>query len=161
METEQLLEYEIVLLLAKYGEKRVVSAMAKKIGLSVEELERKLSDLREIKPRSSLRTPRDIPQLVESIAVHTPEKAPMLTTLGARFQNKTFLPELKDVKRFFDSHSKSFGKLTSRDKAAPELFRFLSSLDDSELISLCELEETDGSSSLGLISDAIMRRKKV
>lgn len=160
MESEQFLDYEIALLLAKYGEKRLLTALAGKLGLSPEELHCKLNGLKEVKPRVSARKRVDASRIVETIAAEQPEKASVLRLLFSRFQNKTFLPELKDVKRFFDRHGHALGSVKSRAEVAPRLFKLLGTLATSELKTLCEGGERKEYSSLGLISDEIMRRDK-
>jgi hypothetical protein len=157
---EQLLDYEIALLLAKHGEKRVVTALGRRLGLSSEELQRRLSELNKVRPRTSTPKPVDASRIIGTIAAEKPEKVPSLKLLLARFQNKTFLPELKDVRRFFDRHSHALGTVKSRAEAAPRLFKLLGTLDASELGSLCEGDQEKEYSSLGIISDEIMRRDK-
>lgn len=159
MRPEELLDYEIALLLAKHGENRVLGTLAAKLKLSPEQLERKLAELNNRgTPTKSTRKPIDATAAVESIAAEQPEKASHLRLLLDRFQNKTFLPELKDVRRFFDLHSAGLGSVKSRAEAVPRLFKLLGSLDESELAGLSEGERPEDRSSLGIISDAIMRR---
>lgn len=158
MAPEQFLEYEVALLLAKYGERRVASALAAKLRLSPDQLERKLSELAHVKPKTSNRKPLDAMPFIESLAAQAPEKAANLRLLFTRFQNKTFLPELKDVRRFLERHSSEVGTVKSRVEMAPRLFKLLSTVDVSELTDLCEGNAEKEYSSLGIISDQIMRR---
>lgn len=81
--------------------------------------------------------------------------------LCARFDNRTFLPELKDVKRFFDRHGRPATVWKSRALAQASLFRVLADASMSELKTLLA-EEPVGSnvSSLGLISDEILGRNR-
>ncbi len=160
MAPEQLLDYEIALLLAKHGEKRVITSLARRLGALPDELERKLNELNEVKPRTSSRKPVDVSRAVQSIVAEYPEKASSLRTLFTRFQNKTFLPELKDVRRFFDRHSHALGRVKSRTEIGPRLFRLLAGLDSKELATLCEADQQREYSSLGIISDEIMRGRR-
>jgi hypothetical protein len=155
----QLVDYEIILLLAKYGEKPIVSALAKRLDLSPEDLQDQLSMLRALHPhRTSQRKPIDVSQIIESVASANPDKARSLKLLFARFQNRTFLKELREVKRFFERHNHPVSKIKSRGDAIPRLFRLLATLDVSELASLCDETDQKHPSSLGIISDQIMRR---
>lgn len=158
MKPEQILDYEIALLLAKYGDKRVVATLAHNLGLSTESLERKFSELKNVKPRASARKPVDISRMMDSIVAENPEKASHLRLLLARFQNKTFLAELKDVRRFFERRGQIPSAIKSRAETAPRLFKLLATLDAAELAGLCETDEQKDHSSLGIISDEIMRR---
>jgi hypothetical protein len=158
--SQNLIDYEIVLLLAKYGEKEVLSAFARNLGLSSNEIESRMQGLKQLKRKTATRKRADPSRIIESLVVQHPEKADHLKTLFSRFQSKTFLPELKDVRRFFDRHSTDLAHPKSRVDAVPSLFKLLASLDLPELTSLCQKPEPTEYSSLGLISQEIMRRGK-
>jgi hypothetical protein len=156
----EFLEHEVILLLAKHGERPVLAALAGKIGMSADELRDKLAELRKMKPRASTRKPIHGANDFEAVIAQHPNKAEDLKVLFGRFQNKTFLPELKDVRRFLDRHSQKIGRIKSRADAAPKLAKLLGSLDSSELAGLCHDSEQGEYSSLGIISDEIMRRNR-
>lgn len=160
MESVQLLDYEIVLLLAKYGEKRVVHMLAERLGLSTEELQRRLQRLKEVTPRIPTRKTVDPYRVLDSIISEKPEKAAHLRTLFSRFQSRSFLPELKDVRRFFERHGHDLGNVKSRAQVVKPLFTLLANLEASELASLGEHVRGNNYSSLGIISDEIMRRHR-
>lgn len=161
MISSNFLEYEIALILAKYGEKQVLSTLAKNLGLSARELDFKLQNVKYLKPKVTTRQHTDPKKIIDSLIIANPEKSEFLNLLLARFQNRTFLPELKDVKRLLNRYSTLKSSVKSRSSAAPYLFRLLASLDLKELASLCEAnQDQDTYSSLGIISDEIMRRNK-
>lgn len=163
MGPEQYLDYEVTLLLAKHGEKHVLSALATKLGLTTEELQLTLEALKTRRPRTiKARKPIDPSRTIESIILEHPEKATSLRLLYSRFQNRTFLPELKDVKRFFDRHSRKTPPppLRSRIQSTFGLFRLLAEMDAEALEDLCHDSETVERSDLGIISDAIMMRNR-
>src|SRR5260221_8385202 len=119
------LDYELALLLAKYGKNAVLNALAPKLQLSHEELERLLKELPEKKARArSKESPGRIESIDQIIRAH-PAKARMLAMLHERFLNRAFLPELRDVKRFAEDRSWRLGPLRSRPETTPELFRLL------------------------------------
>jgi hypothetical protein len=89
------------------------------------------------------------------------EKADTLKLLQARFENKTFLPELKDVKRFFDRHERHTPTFKSRLSAQAPLFTILADVDLATLKKLLtESPPGVAHSSLGIISDEILGRGK-
>ena len=160
MKIEKILEYELILLIVKYGEKSVSTTLAKILGTSPNQLEDKLKDLElKMKSRPSSTKRFDRPGYnIEKIIVQHPDKGEHLRCLFSRFENKILFPEFKDVKEFFDRHAVSLGAIKSRAQILPRLFNLLASLDPSELADLCKQKSRQEYSSLGVISDEIMRR---
>ncbi len=160
MTREQFLDYEISLLLAKYGENRVIATLAGKLGLSTTDLSESLRRLSEVRPRVSKRKPPDVMKIIDSVSAESPEKAHCLQLLYTQFQSRVFLPELRDIRRFFDRYSDDLGHAKSRDDAAPRLFRLLARFSPPELENLLDKEPHGRASSLGIISDEILRRRR-
>ncbi len=158
--SSKFLNYEITLLLAKYGKNAVLGTLAKKLELTPEELEIILrTPLAEKSSSRSRKKPSPI-DLVTQLADEYPTKAQLLRTLHARFENRSFLPELRDVKRFFDRHARSLGVPKSRRESLPKVLKLLAELDAAELETLCQAQPENAYSSLGLISDEILRRDR-
>jgi hypothetical protein len=160
MKSSTYLEYEVALLLAKYGKDAVLKALAPKLQLSHEELESILNELP--RKKESVRS-RKVPANIDSIDDFTrehPEKAEYLRKLHDRFQKRTFLPELRDVKRFFERQSWDLGRIKSRADSFRRLFKLLAELDLPELEGLCDAQPEGAYSSLGVISDQILRRDR-
>jgi hypothetical protein len=157
---EQFLEYEVALLLARYGENKVAAALAARLGVPTEVLLEKLRQLAQVKPRQRNKKVPDLGGFVRQLALESPQTGTCLLQLFKNFENRTFLPELKDVKRFFDRHGTALGSVRSRTEAAHRLFRLLASLGLPELDSLCVSNRHEGLSSLGIISDEILRRHR-
>lgn len=158
MTATDFLKYEASLLLARYGRDAVLRAMAEKLNCSQTELESALAEIERQRP--AVRRSRAVAsfEAVESIVREHPAKAKQLRSLHDQFQNRTFLPELRDVRRFFEEHSQNLGHEKSRAASLPRLLRLLGSLDPSELDLLREDGESGTRSSLGIISDAILGR---
>jgi hypothetical protein len=160
MSALRFLDYEVALLLAKYGKSALLKALAQKINLTPEQLE---SILQATPAPGRSAHPRKKPSasdLVDALAQENPEKAQSLRTLQARFENRSFLPELRDVKRFFDQRHRELGSAKSRVETFPKVLKLLAELDTAELAGLCQSQPEAGRSSLGIISDEILRREK-
>lgn len=158
MSAPKFLEYEMALLLAKYGKSAVLKALAQKLNATPEQLEAILETrpTEKSSPRTRKRlSPSDV---VEDLALKYPEKAQFLRILHGRFENRGFLPELRDVKRFFEQRQRPLGSAKSRADTFPKLAKLLAELDVSELKSLCDSQAQGAYSSLGIISDEILRR---
>ncbi len=159
--TNPFLDYDVTLLLARYGEKSVLSALSKALDLSEAELQAKLSQVKQLQPKKTGARPRVDPSVgVERLFTEHPQKAQYLRTLFSRYQRRSFLPELKDVQRFFDGKSIERKRFKSRAEASQQVFKLLATHSEQELAALCQEPEQSEYSSLGLISDEIMRRGK-
>lgn len=160
MSSARFLDYEVALLLAKYGRAALLDALGKKLHLTPEQLDSILRAPINEKPASRSRKKSSPVDLVAELAHGHPEKAHLLRSLYGRFQNRTFLPEMRDVRRFFDQRARSLGASKSRAETLPRLLRLLAELDKSELDALCQAQPESAYSSLGIISDEILRRDK-
>lgn len=160
MSASRFLDYEVALLLAKYGKSALLKVLAQKIDLTPEELESILQPLPAHSRSSHPRKKQSASDLVEALAQEHPEKAQSLRALQARFENRSFLPELRDVKRFFEQRHRELGNAKSRVATFPKVMKVLAELDTAELAGLCQSQPQSGRSSLGIISDEILRPEK-
>ncbi len=160
MSYSKFLDYEVALLLAKHGESALLGALAKQLKLTPEQLEAFLQSppARKSGARS---TQRSLPSdLITQLAQEHPNKAEALRRLHGHLENRTFLTELKDVRRFLDRHGSSLGSTNSRSAALPKVLKLLAELDVTELEGLCQAQPETSRSSLGLISDQILHRDR-
>ena len=160
MNKSEVLDAEVSLLLLKYGRKAVIKALAVRLDSPDEllslELRRSL-DL--IKGGVQKRERKIKPFDIGSIVLEYPDKAELLTVLNGRYEDKIFLPELKDIKRLFDRHHRSMVSVRSRLSAQKDVFRLLATLDKTELKKLVNAPVLSSrESSLGIISDQILGR---
>ena len=158
MSADEILELELSLLLINYGERKVMKSLARVNGLNDNELESKLKRIHQLEKKPRSRKSVDGSKAIEAIISRHPEKSQLLNLLHSRFESRSFLPELKDVKRLFNRHSTHSTKLKSRNASAVRVFRLLASLDENELQKLTEEQDRTNYSSLGVISDEIMKR---
>jgi hypothetical protein len=155
--SDQLLQLEVRILLLKYGRQKVLCTLAQLGDQSLEELEQHLLAIEQKRPIG-----RPKPTAVEIAAVESrgrEEIAEPLRALAVAFQNKAFLPQLRDVQRFLDRIAPP-GKLKSRDSAAPSLFRALAKLPEGELVRLAAPDDSGGQSEFSILARAIMGTPK-
>jgi hypothetical protein len=160
MNTQNYLQYEIILLLAKYGERQVLNALASHLQISTDVLEERLKEIIQLKPRIKTKKKTDPAAIIETLVAHNADKAESLKILFSRFQNKTFLPELKDVKRFCNRRGIDIGMVKSRTASAPKLFKLIASLETKAVAILIDDFNAGEYSSLGILADEIMKREK-
>ena len=163
MTPREFLDLEVSLILLKHGKEALLQAVARRMQLSDEALRLELDTLLHAKFASSSKKKSVAkPFVLDSVLIGREEKADYLRQLCARFENRTFLSELKDVKRFFDRHGRSAPTWKSRVLAQASLFQFLADLHVSELKKLLDEAPTGTEvSSLGLISDEILGRNRL
>lgn len=80
--------------------------------------------------------------------------------LIASYENRTFLPQLREVERFLDRVGVLHGKVKSRSEALPKVVQALAGMSHSELTGLTELASHDKSSDFALLANEIMRRDR-
>jgi hypothetical protein len=154
---DQLLEIDVRLLVLRYGREQVLNVLARLGEQSPEQLEQYLRTL-EHKPTAS-RTERAKRSLVEIAARESKERSDIsepLRTLAINFENRTFLPNLRDVHRFLNGIGISRRTLKSRAVAGPVVIRALSKLSRERLLELVAHKESSNESDYSLLSRAIM-----
>ena len=97
-------------------------------------------------------------ELVASECSKRPDIAEPLRALALRFENRTFLPHMRDLRRFLDPDGSSSRKLRSRSAAAPELIRALAKLTREELLRLSAEDKSAGEDDYAILARAIMGR---
>lgn len=158
MSNDEIIELELSLLLIKYGESKIINCLARLKALSDEELENKLQKVRRIKRKPSKSGRNTKSNAIEKLINEYPEKSNILNLLYSRFQNKSFLPHLSDIKRLFNRYSIESESLKSRSTSTPKIFNLLVNLNEKELEELAQELDKTNFSSLGIISDEIMKR---
>lgn len=160
MTPQQLLRYQLALLLASNGQDGLLAVLSDLLKLPRQELDALLTDIEKLGVPRAKKPKGAIPHAptIDRLAAQHPEKADLLRTLNARLENRTLFAELRDIRRFLEGHSVAAKSLKSRTDALPKLLKVLATLDVSELKALCESPSSADYSSLGVISDHILRR---
>lgn len=160
MAKNDLLELDVAILVLRYGEKAVVGQLAAGLQLSEEQVLERISSMKSPRTTHS-KTKKKIVFSVEKLAEEHAHLAPQLLELDAKYENRTFLSELRDVNRFLEKTGSSVTRLKSRQEAKRKVFQALAKMTSSQLDSLREeaVSQARGSS-LGVISDQILGRSK-
>lgn len=162
MTTKEFVNIDVSLILLRHGRTAVLSAIAHQIGMSEKELTGEIERLRAAKQASiAKKNKRSNVFDLEAVLVGGDEKTGYLRSLSDRFDNRTFLPELKDLRRFLERHGNGASFVKSRANAKTKLFRILATLSELELEKISiETHDRPRVSSLGLISDEILGRTR-
>jgi len=101
--TADLIDIELQLLVLRYGREKVLAALSRLVEQTPRELEQAIQTLGRRAPTNRRSGPK--PSLTEDAASQCrdrPEIAEPLRALAIAFENRTFLPNLRDVQRFLD-----------------------------------------------------------
>ena len=152
--SSKLLDIDVQLLILRYGRPKVLQALARLGKQTVEDLEHQL---RAAAPKPKAKRPKpSAMDLLASACRERPEIAEFLRALALHFDNRTFLPHLRDVRRFLDQIGTPPAKLRSRAAAAPFLIQALAKLTPEDLSRLSVTDESAGESDYSLLAHAIM-----
>jgi hypothetical protein len=154
---EELLDIDVRLLVLRYGRQKVLAALSRLVEQTPTELEQQLQTLGYKTSADRKKAPN--PSLVEVAASECREDSEImepLRILALAFENRSFLPNLRDVQRFLDRAGASPKKFKSRAIAGPVVIRALSKLPKDELTGLASRDASGGESDYSLLSRAIM-----
>jgi hypothetical protein len=128
-----LLNLELRVLLLRYGRSRVIEALAQLGEQSLDEVQAEITAA-EQKPRGKKRAAiQSATEIAAELAREKPEISDALQALAAGYDNRTFLPQLRDVQRFLQRTGTSASHVRSRRDAARPLVIALSRLGADEL----------------------------
>jgi hypothetical protein len=152
---ERLLQLELRLLVLRHGRRAVLDALATSESQSVEELESEISAL---EGRKTARKPKVVTteSVIAKAFAHRPEAIPVVETLVRKYENKTFLPHLREVQRFIDRVGGPRGRLKSRSTALNHVIKALAKMSSEELSQVTDGAETHGESDYEILAREIM-----
>lgn len=154
---DELLDIDVRLLVLRYGRQKVLTTLSRVMDQTPGELERQLRKLEGIPSVARKKAPN--PSLVEFASAECRKDAEILEPLrmlAHAFENRTFLPNLRDVQRFLDRAGAPPRRYKSRAIAGPDVIHALSKLPKDELTSLATRNTSGGESDYSLLSRAIM-----
>jgi len=151
--SDQLVQLEVRILLLKHSRQKVLRALGQLGDQTPDQIEQQIQAMEQ--KRRSRRTKPTVVELAAKEAKGREEIEEPLRTLAVAFENKTFMPQLRDIQRFLDQAAPT-GKLRSRKAAAPALFRALANLPKEELDQLATTDDAPGESDYQLLAQAIM-----
>jgi hypothetical protein len=153
---DRLFEMEVRLLVLRYGREAVLEKIAQMGDQTLEEVQQQFDSAQlSRKPERSNARRQTVCDLIAVEVRDRPEIEESLRTIMAKFEARTFLPHLRDVRRFFDRIGGPDVGIVSRAAAGLPLVRALSKLKGEELAVLAKNSETR-ESDFSLLAQAIM-----
>jgi hypothetical protein len=152
---DQLLQLEMQLLVLRHGRRAVLQALAQLGNHTLEEVE---SEIWELEARKTTRKPKPVTAdtVIAKAFSERPSDIPLVEALVRDYENKVFLPQLRDVQRFLDRIGGTRGRLKSRSTALPQLIKSLARMSSAELKDLRQDAGHSGKSDYELLAREIM-----
>jgi len=157
MNTE-LLKIEVDLLVLKYGESAALRAFASATGSTEDAVRRRLAALKEKKTKSRGAQIKKRPIYIAKDVAKGSVKEEQLMRLAVSYQNRQFLPQLKDVRRFLGRFNIERA-IKSRDNATRIVFETLNRCSSEELDDFLSDSIKSGQSSFSRLAGHIMGDK--
>lgn len=159
--TNAFLDLELRLLVARHGRKRVSDTLSRigevdpstlaSVVAALENASARKEPAKSERPRSV----KTVEELIGALDPISPEVRDLVGRLGNAYEAKTFLPALRQVRRFLEEKGGSGLRLRSRRDALPAILSALSRLSVGELRSI-DTDRLDTRSDLGIIADQIL-----
>lgn len=157
---DELLKLELRILLLRYGRGRILQALGALTEHTAEQVEEEIAALEARKTKRIRKSPPSALELITDIANRRPEAAQTLRVLATRYENRTFLPRIKDIQRFLDRFGVPHRTLKSRRLAARHVLNALSHISTEELDRLARLSpEGENASDYADLAREIMGRR--
>ena len=154
----QALALRTKLLVAEYGRKRVIAALADAVDVDLETIEREVDAVRERRP-SRRRRRKSIQELLKEGRIKT-ETFAVVERIACAYENKRYLPDLWRVRRFLESRGIDASKVRTRTAALPLVIGVLGGLRQSELAEIETGLSGSARGDLRIITDQILGRSK-
>ena len=154
---QTLLDLELRLLIARYGKTKVAKALSGIGNTDLPAIKAGIEDYENGAKRSKAqrRTEKSIEEMIREVNPANPDVAHLLEKLARAYENKEFLPELREVRRFLEYRDIPTSKIRSRRDAFPIVLEALAPCSIDELRELDE-ENRGSRSDLGIITDQIL-----
>ena len=150
----QTLALRTKLLVAEYGRKRVIAALAQAENVEFETIEREIEAVRE-RRASRHRRPKALPELLNDAKIDS-QAFSLVERIACAYENKRYLPELWRVRRFLESYGVDASRIRTRTGALPVVIGILSGLPENELIEIAAGLSGAVRGDLRIIADQIL-----
>ena len=153
-----LLGLELRLLVARHGRARVSEVLSSIEDIDLAALDSDVKAYEGGRARKRKARPRkSIDEMIREASPENDDTERLIQKLALAYEDRRFLPGLRDVKHFLESRRTSVEKFRSRADALPAVIRVLAKTPPGELADLDERNEARGGD-LGIIAAQILGR---
>ena len=158
-QNKDLLGLELRLLIARHGKARINEALSsmEDVSLATLDADVKAYEGKTRRSRARPRSRKSIDDLIQEANPESPDAERYIRKLALAYEDKQFLPEFREVKRFLESRRTSAVKFRSRADALPAVIQVLAQTELDELATLDERRRSRGGD-LGIIANQILGR---
>ena len=153
-----LLGLELRLLIARHGKPRVSEVLSSIEEFDLATLDSEVKAYEEGRSRRRRAQPRprkSVDEMIRQANPENPDAEPLIRRLALAYEDKRFLPGLREVKRFLEFRQISADRFRSRADALPVVIKVLAKADPHELAAFDEKREARGGD-LGIIAAQIL-----
>jgi hypothetical protein len=155
--SDEFLRLEVRLLVLRYGKQQVLRALAAVGDQTIDDLEQQIAAAESNRKKKTRKAPLTAVELAAVESKDKPIIAETLRRLAIAFDNRAFLPQLRDVERFLERGGSPKKKFKSRAAAAPALFHALGQMSHDDLVRLSSQRAVGNESDYSLLARTIMR----
>lgn len=160
MTTNDFLKLQLRLLVAQFGRKSVLDALAGLSDASPEQLQAEIARLDAAKRAKSAKREKSPDELLASLPPMTEEIRNLVMQVARLYQSKLFLPNLRDAEEFLRRRGAASRKFKSRATALGAVLKALSVMPATELGSLVTQNMTaDAQSDYAILANQLMGKK--
>lgn len=161
MITTDFLKTHLQLLIAQFGRKSVLDALAGLTDATPEQLQDEIAKLEAARRAKSSKREKSLDELLASLPPVGGQTKELLVQLGRMFESKQFLPNLRDAEDFLRRRGVLGVKYKSRKKVLGPILKCLSEMPESELGSLVAHSiNTGGKSDYAILANQLMGKKQ-
>ena len=154
------LKTQLRLLVAQFGRRSVLEALAGLTDASLPQIEEEIAKLAATRSAKSSKHPKSLDELLNSISTVDEPIKNLIAQLGRLFESKQFLPNLRDVEEFLRRRGVPEKKYKNRNFALVAVLKTLSEAPEKELESLIShYTASAGKSEYAILANQIMGKK--
>jgi hypothetical protein len=160
MMTPDFLKTQLRLLIAQFGRRAVLEALADATDATPEQIHDEIAKLEITRRTKSSKRDKPLDELLASLPAASTRAKELLAQLGRLFEAKQFLPNLRDAAEFLRRGGSPERKYKNRKEVLAPVLKRLSEMPESELESLvAHSTNTSGKSDYAVLANQLMGKK--
>jgi hypothetical protein len=158
--TTDFLKTQLRLLVAQFGRRAVLDALASASDATPEQIQDEIAKLGVTRRAKSTKREKSLDELLAALPPTGGHARELIAQLGRMFEAKRFLPNLRDALEFLRRRGGPDRKFKSRKEVLGSVLKSLSEMPESELESLVAHSiNTGGKSDYAVLANQLMGKK--
>jgi hypothetical protein len=160
MMTTDFLKTQLRLLIAQFGRKAVLDALAGLTNVTPDQLQNEIAKLETARSVKSSKREKSLDELLAALPSTGGKAKELVAQLGRMFEAKRFLPNPRDAEEFLRRKSAPGRKYKSRKEVMGAILKSLSEMPESELESLvAHSNDSGGKSDYAVLANQLMGKR--